>query len=39
MKNGTHYKYLFVYNRPDPIPAGHQWSDLDTGRRTKVALR
>lgn len=34
MKNGTHYKYLFVYNRPDPLAAGHRRKGPDTGRRT-----
>jgi hypothetical protein len=33
MKNGTHYKYLFVYNRSTPTPRDGGEKGLDTGRR------
>jgi hypothetical protein len=33
MENGTHYKYLFVYNHPAQEPRDGGEKGLDTGRR------
>jgi hypothetical protein len=33
MENGTHYKYLFVYNRSPPTLRDGSAKGLDTGRR------
>ena len=38
MKNGTHYRYLFVYNRSVPSTIGHRCKGLDTGRRKETCV-